>query len=252
MSTKPRILVAGATGVIGRSLVPLLIAAGYDVIGTTRDPAKFGMLGELGAQAIVLDALDREAVFSALRTERTAIVIHQLTDLSGRNLAANARIRVEGTRNLVDAAREVGVSRMIAQSISFAYAPGDGPATENDPLNLDTLPAARYCVGRACAGAGRCRDAGGRRPALWHALRTGYLVLIGRCRRRASPSRGAGGDSGVASFLHVGDAARAAILALDWPAGVVNVVERTGSRDRLAAGVCIGSRGPTAADRWRR
>lgn len=226
MITKPRVLVAGATGVIGRSLVPLLVAANYDVVGTTRDPAKLGLLRELGAQAILLDALDRDAVFAAFRAERPRFVIHQLTDLSRRDLAANARIRVDGTRNLVDAARSVGVGRMIAQSISFAYAPGDGPATESDPLDLDSssprrdtalgVQALEVAVAEMPEGV-VLRYGTLYGPGTWYSSLGAEGERVRRGERTAT--------TGVASFLHVEDAARAAILALSWPAGIVIVVD---------------------------
>ncbi|WP_395678839.1 NAD-dependent epimerase/dehydratase family protein [Inquilinus sp.] len=139
-----RIFLAGASGAIGRRLVPLLRAAGHEVFGTTRDPAKAGALRRLGAAPVVVDVFDAQALSDAVAEARPEVVIHQLTDLPpgldpARMAEAgprNARIRSEGTRNLVAAAREAGVRRVIAQSIAWIYAPGTPPYAEDHPLNL--------------------------------------------------------------------------------------------------------------------
>jgi nucleoside-diphosphate-sugar epimerase len=225
-SRNKRILVAGAAGVIGRSLVPLLVGAGYDVVGTTRYPDKLDLLRSLGAQAIVVDALEREALSFALRASRPSIVIHQITDLSQRDLAANARVRIEGTRNLVDAARAVGVERMVAQSIAFAYVPGPGPATEEEPLDLDA-PSPRR---ETAIGVQALEQTVGEMPE-GVVLRYGILYGPGTWNTSTGPEadrirRGEReATTGVISFVHVEDAARAALLAFDWEPGVVNVVD---------------------------
>ncbi len=104
-----KILVAGATGAIGHRLIPLLIACGYEVSGTTRAAEKAALLQKLGASPVVVDALDREGLAAAVRAVQPDVVIHQLTDLSARDFSANSRLRREGTRNLVDATRAVGL-----------------------------------------------------------------------------------------------------------------------------------------------
>src|SRR5687767_4336473 len=125
-----KIFVAGATGAVGRLLVPLLVEAGHEVTGTTRSAAKGEQITALGARPLALNVLDRAATFAALEEARPDVVIHQLTDLAGRDFAANSRLREEGSRNLVDASKAVGVQRMIAQSIGWMYAAGPGPARE--------------------------------------------------------------------------------------------------------------------------
>src|SRR5579883_1637409 len=130
-----KIFVAGATGVMGRRLVPLLVAAGHEVVGTTRTGEKAGMLRAMGAVPAVVDAFDRAGLATAVSAAQPDVVMHQLTDLSARDSAANARVRIEGTRHLVDAARAAGVRRLIAQSIAWAYEPGPGPADEGVPLD---------------------------------------------------------------------------------------------------------------------
>lgn len=138
-----RVFLAGASGAIGRRLTLLLRRAGHEVIGTTRSQTKAAALQALGAVAAVVDVYHAEKLKLALFAAKPDIVIHQLTDLPQvidpdtlpAALAANAKLRIEGTRNLVDAARELGVRRMLAQSIAFAYAPGEGTLTEDHPIN---------------------------------------------------------------------------------------------------------------------
>ena len=138
------VFIAGASGAIGRPLCRLLVADGWEVTGTTRSPDKAKALAALGITPVVLDVFDAEALRDAVATARPGIVVHQLTDLprgldSARMqeaLARNARIREMGTRNLVAAAVAAGATRMVAQSIAFAYAPGPTPYREDAPLNL--------------------------------------------------------------------------------------------------------------------
>src|SRR5258708_18769044 len=140
-----RVFLAGASGAIGRRLVPLLLRAGHEVTGTTRSVEKARKLESAGITPAVLDVFDRQAVIDAMRAAHSQIIIHQLTDLPQQfdearllaSYAKNARIRTEGTRNLMAAARVVSVRRFIVQSIAFAYAPGGEPHPETDPLNLD-------------------------------------------------------------------------------------------------------------------
>src|SRR4051794_11171481 len=141
-----RIFFAGAGGAIGRRLTPLLRAAGHDVIGTTRSADKTDALRALGAEPVVVDVFDPVALARVVKDARPQAIIHQLTDLAfapgtpqyEEGLARNARLRIEGTRNLVAAARAANVTRMIAQSIAFiVYAPGEGARVESDPLSTD-------------------------------------------------------------------------------------------------------------------
>jgi nucleoside-diphosphate-sugar epimerase len=139
-----RVFVAGAGGVVGRRLTPMLRQRGYEVIGTTRSAAKADELARSGVNPVVLDIFDQRAVAEAMAAARPTVVIHQLTDLSGgfrpehqrETLTRNARIRTEGTRNLVLAARSVGARRLIAQSIVWMYATGPEPHGEDDALDV--------------------------------------------------------------------------------------------------------------------
>jgi len=139
-----RIFLAGATGAVGRPLIRLLVAAGHAVTGMTRTAAKAAMIEAAGATPAVVDAYDGDAVQAAVMAARAEVVIHQLTDLpQTRNpetyaaaLAANARLRITATPNLVVAALAAGAQRFVTQSVAFAYAPGSAPRREGDPLDI--------------------------------------------------------------------------------------------------------------------
>jgi nucleoside-diphosphate-sugar epimerase len=137
------VFVAGASGVIGRPLVRMLVAAGHTVTGTTRSVERARQIEALGARAVVLDVFDAAALMKAVVSAKPDVVINQLTDLPDErdpaqiaaSRAGNARIRTEGTRNLMAASRAAGAGRAIAQSIAFVYAPGRAPLRETDPLD---------------------------------------------------------------------------------------------------------------------
>lgn len=142
-----RIFVAGAAGAIGRRLCPLLVQDGWHVTGTTRYPEKCGMLYDMGVEPVIVDVFDEEALRNVVENAKPEVVIHQLTDLppgldpsrmeEGR--VRNSRIREIGTRNLIAASVACGVSRMVVQSIAFAYASGSTPYREDAPLGIKTL-----------------------------------------------------------------------------------------------------------------
>src|SRR5260370_42582485 len=128
-----RIFLAGAGGAIGRRLTPLLVLMGHEVTATTRSADKAGTIEAMCARPVVVDVFDAAALKAAVIAARPDVVVHQLTDLPAapgtpgyeEGQRRNNRLRREGTRNLVDAALAAGVKRMVAQSIAFAYAPGD-------------------------------------------------------------------------------------------------------------------------------
>lgn len=140
-----RVFLAGAGGVIGRRLTPLLVKAGHDVTGTTRSAGKTAAVAALGANPVVVDVFDAAALAAAVTAAKPDAVIHQLTDLAfspgtpqyAEGLKRNARLRVEGTANLAAAARAAGVTRFIAQSIAFIYEAAPGLRVESDPLSSD-------------------------------------------------------------------------------------------------------------------
>ncbi|WP_314612404.1 NAD-dependent epimerase/dehydratase family protein [Streptomyces stackebrandtii] len=216
-----RVLVAGATGAVGRQLVPRLEAAGHEVVGISRRGPR------------PVDVLDAGAVLRAVAEAAPDAVVHQLTDLGSADGAANNRVRIEGTRNLVDAARAAGVGRIVAQSISWAYAPGDAPADESVPLDTtEDLPRARIVAGvRALESAvAELPEAVVLRYGILYGPGTWYApggpvaaALAGEPGARFLGSTAA--DASVSSFVHVADAAEAAVRALAWPAGAYNVVD---------------------------
>jgi nucleoside-diphosphate-sugar epimerase len=221
-----RIFVAGATGVIGRPLVKLLLGDGHEVTGTTRTPAKAGELARLGAIPVVVDVFNAVALKNAVTGARPDVVIHQLTDLPDvidpqqmpAALTANARVRIEGTDHLVVAAKAAGVRRLIGQSIAFMYAPGTPPYRESDPL---------VSVAGDDAGAVSARGV--------HALERAVLGTPGldgivlRYGRLYGPGTWAEKPSGP-GFLHVDAAAQAALLAVTrGPPGIYNIAEDDGA-----------------------
>ena len=143
--TRNRVFVAGASGVVGRRLCPLLVDDGWQVVGTTRSPEKAAALRAIGVEPVIVNVFDAELLRAVVRKARPAVVIHQLTDLPpgldpakmAEARVRNARIREIGTRNLIAAAVAAGTRRVVAQSIAFAYAPGTLPCREDAPLNLD-------------------------------------------------------------------------------------------------------------------
>ena len=234
-----RIFLAGATGAIGRPLVRLLTADGHHVTGMTRSQAKVESLRGAGAEPVLADALDAAAVSQAVVQAQPDVVIHQLTAiperLDGRKIvrdfALTDRLRTEGTRILLDAARAAGVERMIAQSIAFIYEPGP-PGTihvESDPLIAN--PPTQFK--RTAAAAAELE-----RAVLefeGQVLRYGYFygpsTAFSRTgswgqeiARRRLPI--VGGGTGVWSFIHIEDAARATVAALgSTTPGAYNVVD---------------------------
>jgi nucleoside-diphosphate-sugar epimerase len=179
-----------------------------------------------GADVVVADALDRTAVLDAVAAARPDVVMHQLTDLSGGTSATNAALRERGTRNLVDAALAAGVRRVVAQSIAWAYAPGAEPAGEQEPLDAEA-PEPRQTTIRGVAAL----ESAVAEALEWVVLRYGLLYGPGTWYApdglRADQARAGKltADADVSSFVHADDAAAAALAALDWPSGAVNVCD---------------------------
>ena len=237
-----RIFLAGATGAVGRRLLPMLVGAGHDVVGTTRSPRRARAVEAAGAEAVVLNALDRDAVLSAVAAAKPDVVIHQLTALAGPAklrrfddyFAQTNRLRTEGTDNLLAAARAAGTRRFVAQSYTGWPNPRTGTAvkTEDDPLDPQptaasrrTLAAIRYLESTVTA-AGDIEGVVVRYGSLY-GPGTALGIngeLLEMVRRRRLPI--VGGGTGVWSHVHIDDAAAATLLATQQGApGRYNIVD---------------------------
>ena len=234
-----RIALAGATGVIGRALAPMLREHGHQVIALIRDPDAVAGLTDSGAadEAVVADALDPLAVRSALAAARPDAVVHQLSALRGDAadaLERTARLRTEGTANLITAARAAGVRRLVVQSIAFAAAPVGEPVLDEDaPLYLDAPDPGWAQTVRAVAELERLVS--GVRDIDGMVLRYGALYGPDTQYDPAGPfgqtvARGSfplpGEGAGITSFLHVEDAALAALTAVESTAtGIFHITD---------------------------
>jgi nucleoside-diphosphate-sugar epimerase len=237
-----RVFIAGATGAIGRRLVPLALRAGHSVTGMTRSAERAAALRASGAEPAVADALDRAATVKAVADASPEIVVHELTALSSfadfrrfeREFQQTNRLRTEGTRNLIAAAQAAGVRRLVAQSFAgWPYARVGGPVkTEEDPLDPDpppqlrpTLDAIRYVEREAPAAAGLegvvLRYGGFYGPGTSLGAGGKYVEVV---RRRRFPI--IGGGTGVWSFIHIDDAAAATLAAIERGApGLYNITD---------------------------
>jgi nucleoside-diphosphate-sugar epimerase len=218
-----KIFLAGASGAIGRRLTPLLLAAGHEVTGSTRTEKVARELESAGVHGVVADVFDADALKRAVAGARPEVVIHQLTDLprvlgDEAQLAAayprNARIRIEGTRNLVAAAKAAGARRFIVQSVAFAYAAGREPHVETDPLNVADGP--RVVTVQAAADMEQQVLASGMEAVV---LR--YGLLYGPGTWTEGPARN--------PPVHVDAAAQAAFLAVTRGAGIYNIADDDGA-----------------------
>ena len=232
MTAPLKILVAGASGVIGRRVVTLLHEDGHEVIGLTRSATNVPLLSALGARPVVADAYDPDRLRAVLTRAAPDAVIHQLTDLGNADSAANARLRRVGTANLVAASKAAGVRRMVAQSIAWAYAPAPLLADETAPLDLSADEPRRTTVEAVAALEAAVLDMPN--PVV---LRYGMLYgpdtwfEPGGPRAKAATHGEFVADWSVTSFVHVVDAASAAVQALGWQPGIYNIVD-----DEPAAG----------------
>src|SRR4051794_21189269 len=232
-----RVFVAGATGALGRRLVPKLAERGHEVFGTTRSAAKQDELRALGAEPVVVDALDKQAVATAVSEATPDVIVHELTAIESipsnmrrfdRAFAATNRLRTEGTDNLLAAA---GEARFVAQSYAgWPFARTGGPVkTEDDPLEPDppaglreTLAAIRHLEARVTEAGGLVLRYGGFYGPGTSLGAGGEQVEM--VRRRRFPVVGDGG--GVWSFVHIDDAAEATAIAVERGApGIYNIVD---------------------------
>jgi nucleoside-diphosphate-sugar epimerase len=229
-----KVLVAGATGSVGSRLVPQLVERGHEVVGTSRSASSADRLRALGATPMVLDVLDPGATREVVADTMPDAIVHEATALAGHSdlrhfdesFAGTNRLRTDGTDNLIAAARETGVSRLVAQSYAgWPYAREGGPVkSEDDPLDPSPVPEMRETLDAIEHLERRVTDAGGT------VLRYGGLygepddVQAELVRKRRFPIVGDGG--GVWSFVHLDDAASATVLAVEQgDVGIYNVVD---------------------------
>jgi nucleoside-diphosphate-sugar epimerase len=266
-----KVLVAGATGALGKQLVPRLIADGHDVTGITRSGRKLELLRDMGARGIVADVLDPDAAARAVAEAEPEVIIHQLTALNrsfdvrhfDRTFADTNRLRTEATDHLLAAGRAVGVRLFIAQSFAgWPYARTGGPVkTEDDPLDpeppeamRETFEAIRY-LERAVTGADWLegivlRYGGFYGPGTSLSREGGEQVESIRARKFPVVGDGAG----VWSFVHIEDAAEATALAVTrGRRGIYNIVDDDPApvAEWLpAAASVIGAPPPRHVPRW--
>ena len=262
------VFIAGASGAVGRALIPLLADRGHAVTGTTRTPAKTDALRALGAEPVVLDGLDREAVIAAVAAARPDAIVHQMTSLAGlsdlrkfeREFAPTNRLRTEGTDNLLAAARAAGVEKVVAQSFAgWPFARTGGPVkTEEDPLDdhppkqvRTTIAAIRH-LERAVTGAGgvALRYGGFYGPGTGLAPGGEQFEAV---RARKFPIVGDGG--GVWSFAHIDDVASGTVAALEryMPGEVFHITDDEPAPVREWLPVLaevVGAKPPRHIPRW--
>ena len=272
-----KVFVAGATGVLGRTLVPQLVARGHEVVGMTRSGSKQDFVRSLGARPVVADALDPDAVAQAVASAEPDVIVHELTALSGKLSARDMRhperapmavmtnrLRSEGTDHLLAAGRAVGARRFIAQSFgAFRWARAGGPVlTEADPIDPNPPGAMRPAlvgilhVERSVTsiewGEGLVMRYGGFYGPGTSMSRAPDAEMAGPIRKRRFPIVGDG--EGVWSFIHIEDAAAATALAVErGEPGIYNIVDDEPAPVRewlpvLAS--ALGAKPPRRVPRW--
>ncbi len=272
-----KVFVAGATGVLGRELVPQLVARGHDVVGMTRSESKQDLVRGLGARPVVADALDPDAVARAVASVEPEVIVHQLTALSGKMSIRDARhperapvtkmtnrLRTEATDHLLAAGRAVGARRFVAQSFgAFRYSRTGGPVrTEADPLDPDppevlrTVEAGYRYLEEAVTtidwGEGLALRYGGFYGPGTSVSLDPDAQMAAPIRKRRLPIVGDG--SGVWSHIHIEDAAAATTAAVErGAAGIYNIVddEPVPVREWLPVlADTLGAKPPRRVPRW--
>ena len=262
-----RVFVAGGTGVVGRRLVPQLVARGHQVTATTTSAAKLGLLAQLGADGVVMDGLDAVSVGEAVAKSQPDAIVHQMTAISVAHagkpdfrhfdqwFATTSRLRTEGTDHLLAAAEATGVSHFVAQGYASwnGIRQGGWVKTEEDPLDLLAGTAAHAGM----EAIGHVEDvvvkAGGT------VLRYGWLYGPGATddqievvRKRQFPV--VGGGTGYSSWVHLDDAASATVLAVEQQAkGVFNIVDdepAPASEWLPYLAACAGAKPPMRVPKW--
>ena len=266
-----RIFLAGATGAIGRQLLPMLVERGHDVTGMTRSESKQQLVRDLGGRPVVADALDPESVAQAVARAEPEVIVHQLTAIPrapnprrmAREFELTNRLRTEGTDHLLAAGRAVGARRFVAQSNATIYARVGGPVkVEGDAL--DTSPPGQghaaaeaiHHLERAVTGAGWTEGVVLRYGG-FYGPGTGISLgpedtMVGMIRKRRLPLVGKAGA--VYSFIHIADAAAATVHAIEGRGrGIYNVVDddpATVAEWLPVAAAAVGAPAPRRVPRW--
>lgn len=223
-----KIFVTGATGVIGTNLIPALIEKGYEVGGMTTSKEKVASLQSLGATAYVGNVLEKAQVQAAFQDFQPDFVIHQVTALSNGSILENAKVRSIGTRHVIDAVKELNVKRVIAQSIAWAYEPGETIATEEDPLDIHSTDKRRITIDGIIALENTIQEIPNSvilrygtlyGPGTWY----GKDGIIAKQFMKGEMNV----TNGVLSFIHVKDAVNATVQAIGWKEGIYNIVDDT-------------------------
>jgi nucleoside-diphosphate-sugar epimerase len=264
-----KVFVAGGAGALGARLVPKLVAAGHEVVATTRSSRKADEIGRLGARGMVMDGLDRESVLAAVEEARPEVIVHEMTALAelegqsdmrhfDRSFAITNRLRSEGTDNLLAAAAQVGARRFVNQSYAaWPYTRSGGPVkSEEDPLDPNPPKEQRDSM----AAIEHLEQATLEAPLEGLVLRYGGFYgpgtsepIFGQlAQKRRLPVVGDGG--GVWSFIHIDDAATATAIAVErGEAGIYNVVDDEPARSAEwipAVAAQVGAKPPRQVPRW--
>lgn len=232
-----KVMVVGATGVVGRPLVPLLAAAGHEVVAISRRARPTWEDGPPGTVTAVLDVLDRDAVLRAVAEHRPDAIVHIATAIPdpidprriGVQFEQTNRLRTIGTANLVTAAAAHGVQRLVCEGLAYAYQPGDAVRSEDEPLWLDPPKPFTPVVDALRELEELTRAAGGTVLRLGHLYGPGTIYapdgsMTASVRARKVPVVGRGASR--FSFVHIDDAASAILAAIDRPTtGTFNVVD---------------------------
>lgn len=220
------IFVTGATGLIGTRLTERLVQEGHHVAGFTTSERGRQKLEQLGAEGFIGNILDKSTIEAAISRFQPDVIMHQITDLKNVDMAANTKVRIEGTRHLVDVAEKYGVTHIISQSLAFMYTPGDTLADENTPLDTASEGDRKITVD----GVIGVEEESARLP---HFVVLRYGMMYG-------PGTWFGKDGmiynqfkegkvtqskGITSFVHIDDTVEAAVHALTMPSGIYNVVD---------------------------
>lgn len=221
-----KIFVSGATGLIGMRLTERLLKEGHNVAGFTTSENGKARLEKVGAQAFIGNILEPDTIEAAIKAFQPEVIMHQITDLKNVDMAANTKVRVEGTRHLADIALKYNVPRIISQSLAFMYEPGETLATEATPLDTNSSGDRKITVDGVIGVESESQR-------LAHAVILRYGMMYG-------PGTWYGKDGmiynqfkegnvqlskGITSYVHIDDTVEAAIKALDFEPGIYNVTD---------------------------